>query len=105
MKNKGENGVGRISVEFEVANCSDMIKVEEGSLSPDKVRRQRITGIVDSGATKLVLPQAVAKQLGLPSANMINVQYADGRRVQRPQAKLAYIELNGRNGIFTAIFE
>src|SRR4051794_20399770 len=50
MRNKGANEMGRISIEFEVTNNDDLIRAKDGHLPPDKVRRQRITGVVDSGA-------------------------------------------------------
>jgi predicted aspartyl protease len=105
MANKGANGVGRFSVEFEVANDDDLALVRRGLLSADKVRRQRIAGVVDSGAAKLVLPQALVKQLGLPEGDKISVRYAEGRRAERRQAEEVYVELLGRHGTFTAIVE
>src|SRR5438094_6396763 len=53
MRAKGANGVGRFSVEFEIANNDDLVRAKYGDLPPDKVRRQRIPGVVDSGAAKL----------------------------------------------------
>ncbi|MBI1914902.1 MAG: hypothetical protein HYS12_09230 [Planctomycetes bacterium] len=105
MRSKGANGVGRISIEFEVANYRDMIRAEEGTLPPDKVRRQRIAGVVDSGAAKLVLPLSVARQLGLRLSNKIKVRYADGRRAERREAEGVYVELLGRHDTFSAIVE
>jgi predicted aspartyl protease len=97
--------VGRIRIEVEVANNDDLIRAKDGHLPPDKVRRQRIDGIVDSGATKLVLPQSVAKQLGLRLRNKSKVRYADGRRAARREAKGVYVELLGRHDTFSAIIE
>jgi predicted aspartyl protease len=105
MRSNGGNGVGRFSVEFELANDDDLALMRRGLLPADKVRRQRIAGVVDSGAAKLVLPLAVAKQLGLPLGNKIKVRYADGRKAERRQAEEAYVELLGRHGTFTAIVE
>ncbi len=97
--------MGRFSVEIEVANYEDLTLVQRGLLPPDQVRRETIQGIVDSGATKLVLPQAVVKRLGLPLGNKIQVRYADGRKVRREGAEGVYVELLGRHGTFTAICE
>src|SRR5438876_5582029 len=105
MRSKGANGVGRFSVEFEIVNYGDLIRARDGHLPPDKVRRQRLAGVVDSGAAKLVLPQAVARQLGLPLGDKIKVRYADGRKAERREAEGAYVELLGRHGTFTAIAE
>ena len=50
MRARGGNGVGRFSVEFEVANYGDIIRAKDGTLAPDQVRRQTISGVVDPGA-------------------------------------------------------
>jgi predicted aspartyl protease len=105
MSNRGTKNVGRISIEIEVANYGDMVKAREGLLGADQVRRHRIRGVVDSGAAKLVLPQAVAKSLGLHLMEPITVRYADGRKARRREAEGAYVELLGRHGTFTAIVE
>jgi hypothetical protein len=77
MKAKGANGVGRFAVEFEVANHGDVVKAREGLLAPDKVRHLIIQGTVDSGATRLVLPEKVVKQLGLLFKGKVKVTYAN----------------------------
>src|SRR5438128_1606397 len=105
MRNKGVNGVGRFSVEFEIANYEDMALARRGVLPAKQVRRQRIAGVVDPGAVTLVLPQAVAKALGLPLGDKIKVRYADGRRAQRREAEAAYVELLGRHDTFKALVE
>ncbi|MBI3319170.1 MAG: aspartyl protease family protein [Candidatus Omnitrophica bacterium] len=105
MASKGANGVGRFSVDIEVANNDDLALVRRGLLRPDQVRRQTIRGVVDSGAAKLVLPQAVAKQLGLPLTGPVRVRYADGRTAKRREAEGAYVQLLGRHGTFTAVVE
>ena len=105
MRSKGSNGVGRFNIEFEVANYGDMSLARRGLLPADEVRRQTITGVVDSGAAKLVLPQAVVKRLGLPLMDRIKVRHADGRTLQRREAEGVYVEMLGRHGTFSAIVE
>jgi len=105
MGTRGGNGVGRFSVEIEVANYADLIRAQDGTLPADQVRRETIQGLVDSGATKLVLPQAVVKRLGLPLGNPVKVRYADGRTAQRREVKGVFVKLLGRDGTFTALSE
>ncbi len=105
MRTGGDHGVGRFSVEFEVVNDEDMIRAKDGHLPADQIRRATIQGLVDSGATKLVLPEAVVKRLGLPQGDPINVRYADGRRARRKGVERVYVQLLGRHGTFTAICE
>jgi predicted aspartyl protease len=105
MQTKGRTGLGRFSVEFEVANYGDVVRAMDGTLAPNKVRREVISGVVDPGAAKLVLPKEVAKRLGLPIQGKIKVRYADGRRAVRDDAKGVYVEILGRNDTFSAIVE
>ena len=105
MRHKGHNGMGRFNVEFQVANADDLAVARRGLLPNDQVRRQTVSGVVDSGAAKLVLPEKIAKSLGLTRGDDIVVRYADGRRTKRRQAEGAYVEILGRHGTFTAVVE
>ena len=105
MRIKGANGVGRFSVDFEVANNDDLVLVRRGLLPANKVRRRMVTGVVDPGAAMLVLPETVVKELGLPLGQKTKVRYADGRRAQRREAEAAYVELLGRHDTFKAVVE
>ena len=106
MKNNGKNAMGRITIEVEIANNEDLVRAKNGDLDPAKVRRITIKGLVDSGATRLVLPQAVVKELGLPlKKKKVKVRYADGRRGLRSEAEQITVFLLGRDGVFSAIVE
>jgi predicted aspartyl protease len=105
MRARGGNGLGRFSVDIEIANYEDLVLARHGLLPKDEVRRETIKGLVDSGATKLVLPEAVVKRLGLSLGNPIKVRYADGRRATRREIKGVFVQLLGRDGTFTAICE
>ena len=105
MRARGAENVGRFSVDIEVANNDDLALVRRGLLRSEQVRRETISGVVDSGATKLVLPLALVKRLGLPLGDPIKVRYADGRCVQRKGVEGVYVQLLGRHGTFTAISE
>jgi hypothetical protein len=105
MRTIGADGVGRVSVDIEVANNDDLALMYRGLLPADQVRRETIQGVVDPGAAGLVLPQAVVKRLGLRLGGMAKVRYADGRRAQRREAKGVFLKLLGRDDTFTAIVE
>jgi hypothetical protein len=49
--------MSRFYVTFEVANNDDLAAARRGDLEPHKVRRVTLSGLVDSGATRLVLPK------------------------------------------------
>ena len=57
--------MGRFSVEVELSNHEDLFRAKAGLIAPDQVRRARVRGVVDSGATRLVIPLLVAQQLQL----------------------------------------
>jgi hypothetical protein len=79
--------------------------MHRGLLPPDQVHRETIRSVVDSGAMKLVLPEAVVKRLGLPLGDKVKVHEVDGRKAQRREANGLFLELLGRDGTFTAISE
>jgi predicted aspartyl protease len=106
MKINGTNLMGRITIEVEIVNNEDLVAVRRGILDASKVRRKKILGLVDSGATRLVLPQSVVKALGLPlKKQKVKVRYADGRSGLRPEAEQVAVFLSGRDGVFSAIVE
>src|SRR5712692_8895161 len=105
MVTEGATDLGRFSVHFEVANQVDVIDAQRGLLAPDKVRRLTISGVVDSGATRLVLPGKVVKQLGLPTLGKAKVRYANNQTATRHKVEGVDVQLQGRHGVFTAIVE
>lgn len=105
MTENGVQQVGRFSVDFEVANNDDLVLARAGHLASEKVRREKIRGIVDSGATNLVLPGSVAKQLGLSTKGKVKVRYADRRQPLRNEVGGVFVEIQGRNGVFNAVVE
>lgn len=100
-----EPKMGRFSVEVEMANFKDITRAEEGLISADQVRKVRVRGVVDSGATRLVIPESVAKQLGLESTETLKVRYADGRIAERSIVRYIQLTYGGRNSVFNAIVE
>ena len=97
--------IGRFSVTVELANNRDLALLEAGHIPPDRVRRLSVRGVVDSGAMRLVLPKSVADRLGLPISGTVGVQYADGRRGERPLAGDVHLTYGGRSSVFNAIVE
>jgi predicted aspartyl protease len=100
-----ESKVGRFAVELEVANNEDVMQERLGLISSSQVRRATIRGVVDTGATRLILPSKIAKELGLIIKRKVKVKYADGRRGLRPEVGNVYLKLLGRDDVFSAIIE
>ena len=97
--------MGRFSVEVELANDEDLIRSEEGIISAEQVRRVRVRGVVDSDATRLVLPEHIANELGLKIGGSVKVRYADGHTAERSIAQRIHLTYGGRESIFNAIVE
>jgi len=100
-----EPTMGRFSVEVELTNHEDLFRAKAGLILPEQVRRVRVRGVFDSGATRLVIPAAVALQLGLESAGSAKVRYADGRTAERSIVKDIHLSYGGRESVFSAIVE
>lgn len=76
--------MGRVVVSAVVENLGDLIKVYEGTLSSDAVRKVEIDeALVDTGATTLCLPTSVINQLGLIPFGERNSMLSQGRRLTR----------------------
>jgi predicted aspartyl protease len=103
--NRFRGKVGRVTIQFPVANNDDLVAVRLGVLDAKKVRRITIKGTIDPGATQLVLPLSVVKKLGLRITGKIGVAYADRRKATVDLAEGAYVEILGRHGLFNAIVE
>jgi len=97
--------MGRFAIQCDVANIGDVLNAREGLLEAAKVRRLTISGVVDSGATHMVLPLSVVKRLGLKSSAKIRVRYADRRTALRDMVEGVYVEILGRHSPFSAIVE
>jgi predicted aspartyl protease len=97
--------MGRFSVEVELSNQEDLFRAKVGLILPEQVRRTRIRGVIDSDATRLVIPAIVAQQLGLETAGNSKVRYADGRTAERSIVKDVRLAYGGRESVFNAIVE
>lgn len=97
--------MGRFSVEVELANHEDLYRERAGLITAKEVRRVRARGVVDSGATRLVIPASVAQHLGLETSSTTQVRYADGHTAEREIVKGIHLAYGGRDSVFNAIVE
>lgn len=102
---KEKKPMGRTVVRIVVANNGDVLDAAKGILKASQIRRVELDGVVDTGATRLVLPKSVVDQLGLPTAEKVKVRYADQRRALRPLVQNVWLELQGRHSVFSAVVE
>jgi predicted aspartyl protease len=97
--------VGRFSVQVELANFGEVTQAEAGFLPADQVHRTTVSGLVDCGAARLVLPPSVVAALGLAQTGKTMVKFADGRRARRATVTGVQLEYGGRSGVFSAVVE
>ena len=75
--------MGRFFVGLRLANRIDVTDAQRGLLAPENVRQVTVSGLVDTGATRLVIPASVAEQLGAREVGEIQVRYADLRETRQ----------------------
>ena len=76
--------MGEIRASVTLENRDDRALVYRGHGVEADVRRTTVEGIVDTGAVSLVIPEEIARELGLQPWGTRTVVYADERREERP---------------------
>jgi clan AA aspartic protease len=89
--------MGEVHVKVRLSNAEDIAMVDRGLLDPAKVRQCEVDAIVDTGATRSVIPQRIADQLGLPSHGESVATLADGRPIRVRRSGVIYFEIEGRD--------
>jgi predicted aspartyl protease len=102
---RGRTAMGRFSVQVVIANNRDVVQAAPGTPIPDGVKHLVLSGVVDSGAARLVLPASAVEQLQLQGHGETMVRYADGRRKRRPVVSNVWLQLLDRDGLFSAVVE
>jgi predicted aspartyl protease len=97
--------LGRVTVSLELRNYSDTIRAELGQISPDQIRKVALVGVVDTGATQLVIPGRVADVLGFAKVGEASVRFADNRRENRAVVKDVEVCILDRKATFNAVVE
>jgi len=97
------NLMGEIKVQLELENHSDKILYKHQQISKSEIRTYSLTGIVDTGAVMLMLPQDVVEKLGLEYLRRVIVTYADDRRDTRDIAGSIIVKIGDRTMISECI--
>jgi clan AA aspartic protease len=77
-------------------NSTDLEDARRGLIAPEAVRTVSIEALVDTGAVTLVIPEDVAKTLGLSVIQKRTVILADGSTREMPIMGGLRIEILGR---------
>ena len=98
-------GMGRFSVDLIVANNRDVVNLADDESVLDKVKHVVVSGVVDSGGARLVLPQRVVDDLQLKVDSEMTVRLADNRLAKRQIVSNVWLQLLGPHSVFTAVVE
>lgn len=98
-----KNQMGQVTATITVANNIDKILAERGFIAPEEVRSITLENVlVDTGATTLSLPTAIAEKLGLAVKGETVVKTASGTLKSRIFREV-HLTINGRSSSFEAI--
>src|ERR1051326_6748732 len=89
--------MGEVRVKVKLTNGSDELLFKAGTLDQNRIRRCEADAMVDTGAIRSVIPESVAKQLGLPTRDFRTVAYADGRTESVPLTGPLVFDIDGRD--------
>jgi len=90
---------------IKLTNNGDLTAASRGLIDPTAIRTPEIEGLVDTGATMLVLPADVVEQLGVAIEGHRTVKYANGQLAKVPRATGVRIEILGRDMTCDALVE
>jgi clan AA aspartic protease len=88
--------MGAVMTEMKLWNSTDLEDARRGLIAPEAVRTVSIEALVDTGAVTLVIPEDVAKTLGLSVIQKRTVILADGSTREMPIMGGLRIEILGR---------
>ncbi|MCC5624989.1 aspartyl protease [Nostoc sp. CHAB 5715] len=95
--------MGKVTSKITVANRIDQILAERGFISSDQIRSVTLNDVlVDTGATRLCLPENIISELGLVLQGEVDVKIAVGIQKVRIFRELNLL-VQGREGTFNCI--
>jgi clan AA aspartic protease len=94
--NQKEKQMGAVYVTVRLSNAIDVEMARQGLLEQNKVRTFEGAALVDTGATRSVIPPDIAKHLGLGIYRQATGLLADGTRVSCGVCTGIRFEINGR---------
>lgn len=95
--------MGKVTTTITVTNRIDQILAERGFIKADQIRSVTLENVlVDTGATRLCLPENIISELGLVLQGEVDVKIAVGVHKVRIFRELS-LSVEGREGTFNCI--
>jgi clan AA aspartic protease len=98
-----ENPMGEVRVKVKLTNAIDEELVQRGLLNPNLLRTYEAEALIDTGAVRTVLPEAIVQNLGLRIRGQQTAQYANGTEETVNITGPIIIEIEGRDTIEAAL--
>ena len=95
--------MGQVHVTVQLINYREAVLARLGHLPPSEVHRMEVPALIDTGATRSVLPPAVAEELGLLRLGRTVARYADGRMEEVDITEGFYVSVLGRQALEDAM--
>lgn len=86
--------MGKVEAKVILTNYDDESAARRGFIKPEEIRKVETVGLVDTGATRLVLPKDIVNSLGLTILRKSSVQYGDDRVANRDIAGVVAIQVD-----------
>jgi predicted aspartyl protease len=103
MKTITDNRMGKVTTTIIITNRIDQILAEREFITADQIRSITLENVlVDTGATRLCLPEDIINQLGLVLQGEVDVKIAVGVQKVRIFRELSLC-VEGREGTFNCI--
>ena len=88
--------MGQVKIEITIRNARDVVMARLGHLPPEQVHTYTTQGLIDTGATRSVLPPFVAERLGLIRLSRTEARYANGLLEEVDVTEPFLVEILGR---------
>ncbi|WP_249065893.1 clan AA aspartic protease [Argonema antarcticum] len=95
--------MGITYAEIELIRSDDLALVAAGFIQEDRIRRVRVTALVDSGASMLVIPESIKNQLNLRKVDEQQAELADGTVINMDVVGPIEIRFENRRAIADAL--
>lgn len=88
--------MGQVHVRVVLTNHREAVMAQFGQLDASRVHHYETEALIDNGATRSVVPSAVADRLGLFRIRHTDAQYADSRVEEVDVTEAVMVEILGR---------
>jgi predicted aspartyl protease len=95
--------MGQVRTKAILINNRDITRLEDQTISVDRVRQSEQEMIVDTGARAIGLPLSVIEQLGLPKTREVLVTLSDGSKQRRQMYGELRVQIGDRDSVFDCI--